>query len=1090
MSSKSRISLRKILLASVILFHCNTVSAQEVVLNPATMVGQVQVGSEIIKHGYVRVYNTQGVYTAHSNLTNTGTVSPEYQATVDVPAGVIETYKIDAAAYLEDGRDHLFWSKQPVEVTEFTTSTLDLVLSDPAYIQGSVTTTTNQPVYKFGITAVPELIPSINSSTYFVDDVSSSYQFVVQPAANITLKAYYQIVADGPRYDLPERKVSVAAGETISVDYHVEIPSGKVAGVFDLDGPVDVDRYDMSIIKSGVYDSVSVARSNFTGIANTTDYALSGLRDGAYTVYSAVAYLNDGDDRYYFPYAQYSPDRIPTITQGSTELVDVTGYQAFLNGKLNITGTTSLADAVSAYIDAHGVGASIGGRSRDQVDLLGGDFDLIVSEGQWSPRSGSLRLALDDSIEYLNWGLYQDAGAGQYVAGGDTVSQDLTLDLGSVVVTYRVADGGVLSRPYLSGNCRDYDESNQLLSGYSIYSYANNQLDVQQGRVRFDGLAGSCQVTAWATVNGTQTKFSDLDITVEAGATRVVDVEGPVFGTIQPSAGECVNTDAPTYTGVVTDDQGVASVSVNGVEAVLTSTNNPDDLFEVTFSATISLSGDSLTEVVIVATDVSGNTASDTRSVCYDAAPPQLDWVPANGTSLSSSHVTVSGTAIDDAGIKSVTVNGEPVTTTAVNPGGVSFSTELSVVDGENTIEVVATDINDLVTTETRIVTVTHNQVPVAVISAEQFVECTGKGTSVQFDGSLSSDPDGDSLTYLWSGPFGTVTGISPSVVLSVGTHAFSLTVDDGHGGSATVSTRITVQDTQAPTVNVGDDVVLEATSAAGAAYVPVVEAVDSCGEVTVTLAPALASYPVGVTEVLVTATDTAANSASDTLLITVQDLPSDDSDDSDTQSPGSGFVTGGGIFDSPAGANRRDVHQSGRARFGFNAKYHKHATVPMGQLEFQVGGINFHSSDYEYLLVTGARAEIKGRGTVNGDYGSEDNNGYSFLVTVIDGQQAGGGGVDRFRIEISDNDSGQLVYDNVFEDGATGTPAVEQLQMITRGNIVIHDKNNAAAAPQKPLNIGADGKERRVGKIKGMLESLAPHLCRLLPDGVCGASR
>jgi serine protease len=82
------------------------------------------------------------------------------------------------------------------------------------------------------------------------------------------------------------------------------------------------------------------------------------------------------------------------------------------------------------------------------------------------------------------------------------------------------------------------------------------------------------------------------------------------------------------------------------------------------------------------------------------------------------------------------------------------------------------------------------NQAPVADAGADQCVSCTAPGaTQVTLDGAGSSDPDGDTLTYSWTGSFpegsGTVTGVSPSVTLPLGKHTITLTVDDGNGGTA-----------------------------------------------------------------------------------------------------------------------------------------------------------------------------------------------------------------------------------------------------------------------------------------------------------------
>lgn len=144
---------------------------------------------------------------------------------------------------------------------------------------------------------------------------------------------------------------------------------------------------------------------------------------------------------------------------------------------------------------------------------------------------------------------------------------------------------------------------------------------------------------------------------------------------------------------------------------------------------------------------------------------------------------------------------------------------------------------------------------------------------------------------------------------------------------------------------------------------------------------------------------------------------------------PGAGFVTGGGWITSPAGAYAADPTLTGKANFGFNAKYHRGATVPDGQTQFQfkAAGFNFHSTAYEWLVVAGARAQYKGTGTING------SGSYNFILTVIDGQRPGGGGVDRFRLKVWG--PGGVIYDNQVGDPDDG-PASTALG---GGSIVIH---------------------------------------------------
>ncbi len=111
------------------------------------------------------------------------------------------------------------------------------------------------------------------------------------------------------------------------------------------------------------------------------------------------------------------------------------------------------------------------------------------------------------------------------------------------------------------------------------------------------------------------------------------------------------------------------------------------------------------------------------------------------------------------------------------------------------------------------IVQVLTNQPPVANAGPDQTVECTShSGASVTLDGSGSSDPDNDPLTYAWTWTGGTASGATPTVTLPLGSHEVTLTVDDGKGGTATDVVVVNVVDTTPPvvTLNGASEVTLE----------------------------------------------------------------------------------------------------------------------------------------------------------------------------------------------------------------------------------------------------------------------------------------
>lgn len=87
------------------------------------------------------------------------------------------------------------------------------------------------------------------------------------------------------------------------------------------------------------------------------------------------------------------------------------------------------------------------------------------------------------------------------------------------------------------------------------------------------------------------------------------------------------------------------------------------------------------------------------------------------------------------------------------------------------------------------------NQPPIANAGADQTVDATSPaGALVMLNGTGSSDPDGDTLTFSWTGPFGTAVGATPTVLLPVGMHIISLTVTDPSSATSLDTVAVTVR--------------------------------------------------------------------------------------------------------------------------------------------------------------------------------------------------------------------------------------------------------------------------------------------------------
>ena len=335
------------------------------------------------------------------------------------------------------------------------------------------------------------------------------------------------------------------------------------------------------------------------------------------------------------------------------------------------------------------------------------------------------------------------------------------------------------------------------------------------------------------------------------------------------------------------------------------------------------------------------------------------------------------------------------------------------------------------------------NRPPVAEAGGPYIVDESG---SVTLDGSSSSDPDSDPLTFEWDfdgdGLYETAGShptFSASSVDGPSTVEVTLRVMDGGQLSATDVATVTILNV-APTIDslslpidpnaitsgvtgnasFHDSGLLDTHAATwdwgdGSTSVGAVTFEGGSGAIT----GSHIYQTAGVYRVTLSVCDDDGGCDSATFEYVV------------VYDPSAGFVTGGGWIASPAGAYLADPELTGKANFGFVARYKKGANTPEGNTEFQfkAGSLNFKSTSYQWLVVAGAKVKFKGEGTINGE------GDYGFMLTATDGQRNGGGGTDKFRMKIWDIATGTTVYDNQMgaEDDADANTT------LGGGSIVIH---------------------------------------------------
>ena len=108
-------------------------------------------------------------------------------------------------------------------------------------------------------------------------------------------------------------------------------------------------------------------------------------------------------------------------------------------------------------------------------------------------------------------------------------------------------------------------------------------------------------------------------------------------------------------------------------------------------------------------------------------------------------------------------------------------------------------------------INVIQNLPPIANAGPDQTVEQTFKdGANVILNGTASSDPNNDTLTYNWNWTSGNATGATPTALFPPGNTTATLNVSDGQLNS-TDTVNIVVRDTTPPLVDAGPNVTVEA---------------------------------------------------------------------------------------------------------------------------------------------------------------------------------------------------------------------------------------------------------------------------------------
>ena len=769
-------SLSRYIFALLVLFcTANTSQAEDsVIYNEANITGTVKIGNEELDRVTIQAVSGS-LHSIQIFYPSNDSTSINYSLPVNVPVGSALEYHVQATGTQLVGGNRVNFPFQSVTVADGGSAVTDFVIDNPGYIEGNVTVTgadlSYALLYFYGDGHVYRAYaPGGNNDGY--------YRVAVSPGT-LTLGGSTQVrLTDLQSLRMDENQVvTVSAGGTINHDLNMVAPGpGTVKGSITMSGPVLADSHRCELTGNGF---------GWNAPSPCEWEVFAGL----YT-FRARSSFNNYEDYFIHPIASYaSGSNVEQVSAEELVEFNVVSEQAFLTGKVNFSGTVSNADLTDGSVNAIGINAlSDGGKAYD-YGLADGEFDLIVSPGDWQIEYLIANFERHDPNDYLKSTISSLTFGTAFKpmatlsAGSSVDIGTLDFPMGSVRVHFSAEDGATFSNPTISRRCEQVNASGEYVLGYLVNASNPTATNVTEADVTFVGPASSCtRLRAEAIVNGARVTFGEFDVTVIPSVITVIDLGAPTLSVQYPEPNLITSNSSITVSGKVTDNIEVQSVTVNGESVVLQPTGNSNDEHEVGFEFPLELVRGPNT-IVTVASDIDSLTVSDTRVIYRDEALPTVAFIPGYGTVPPSFDVV--GVADDDAGVAEVTVNGTPVVATSTgnssSPNEVEFSVPMNLLPGDHFIKVTVTDISNRSTTVVHKVTVVNNRPPIADAGSDKLLTCSSvSATDVSLSASGSSDPDGDSLSFSWLGDFGATSGETATISLPLGSSEITLTVDDG----------------------------------------------------------------------------------------------------------------------------------------------------------------------------------------------------------------------------------------------------------------------------------------------------------------------
>ena len=374
------------------------------------------------------------------------------------------------------------------------------------------------------------------------------------------------------------------------------------------------------------------------------------------------------------------------------------------------------------------------------------------------------------------------------------------------------ADATVTESMPEPGTAVTFDASSSADSDGTVQSYSwdfgDGTTATGQSVSHAYGSEGSYRATVTVTDDDGATDTAYVDVTVDDNQPVTVDASA---NQTTANPGELVVFDGFAST----DEDGFIETYEWDFGDGTTATG---DMVDHTYSSTGSYT------VTFTATDDDGASATDTVNVTIEANQPPSTSLSANRTSTKIEepiYFDGSGSTDSDGRVTNYSWDFDDGMT-ATGPNAThSYGSQ-----GTYNVTLTVRDNDGATSSETVAISIAPNDPPTASATANR--TSVNPDDAVGFDGTASSDPDGNITSYEWAfGDNTTATGATPThAYSSTGTYDATLTVTDDNGATSTDTVQVSVALNAAPSasasanrtsVNPGDAIAFDASGSSDA---------------------------------------------------------------------------------------------------------------------------------------------------------------------------------------------------------------------------------------------------------------------------------